>query len=78
MSNPIMNVDVLVVGAGPAGLTCAVTGADGQTYTLPWLWEWTAEENGRYRFRLTGSAEEGYTLTPEHPCETTAFTEATE
>lgn len=66
------------LSALPAGLTCAVTGADGQTYTLPWLWEWTAEENGRYRFRLTGSAEEGYTLTPEHPCETTTFTEATE
>lgn len=48
-----------------AGLTMTVESASGQTFTLPYLWEWTAKEYGSYDFILTGSAEKGYTLTPD-------------
>lgn len=48
-----------------AGLTVTVESASGQTFTLPYLWEWTAKEYGSYDFILTGSAAEGYTLTPD-------------
>ena len=48
-----------------AGLTVTVESADGQTFALPYLWEWTAQVYGSYDFILTGSAEEGYTLTPD-------------
>lgn len=48
-----------------AGLTVTVESASGQEITLPYLWEWTAKEYGSYDFILTGSAEEGYTLTPD-------------
>lgn len=48
-----------------AGLTVTVESADGQTFTLPYLWEWTAQVYGSYDFILTGSAGEGYTLTPD-------------
>ncbi len=48
-----------------AGLTVTVESANGQTFTLPYLWEWTAQVYGSYDFILTGSAEEGYMLTPD-------------
>ena len=48
-----------------AGLMITVDTMDGQRITLPYIWEWTAKEYGNYTFTLTGSAEEGYALTPE-------------
>lgn len=48
-----------------AGLIVTVDTVDGQRITLPYYWEWPAKEYGRYDFILSGSAEEGYTLTPE-------------
>lgn len=49
-----------------AGLTVTAKSDDGQTITLPYLLEWTAKEYGSYTFTLHGSAEAGYTLTPEN------------
>lgn len=48
-----------------AGLTVKLRTVNGQEITLPYLWEWTALEYGKYTFTLTGSAAWGYTLTPE-------------
>lgn len=48
-----------------AGLLVTVGAADGRTITLPYIWEWTAEEYGDYTFLLTGSAAWGYQLTPQ-------------
>lgn len=62
------------LSALPAGMTCTITTINGQTLPLPFRWEWTAEEYDRCVFRLTGSAAEGYTLTPEHPCTVTPHT----
>lgn len=47
------------------GLAVTVDTVDGQRITLPYCWEWTAKEYGRYEFTLTGSVEEGYTLVSE-------------
>lgn len=48
-----------------AGLTMKLKTVNGQEITLPYMWEWTADEYGDYAFTLTGSAAWGYTLTPE-------------
>lgn len=48
-----------------AGLLVAVTTAGGEQITLPYRYEWQAAEYGLYQFTLTGSAAEGYVLTPE-------------
>lgn len=53
------------LNAKKAGLMITVDTMDGQRITLPYIWEWPAKEYGRYTFTLTGSAEEGYALTPE-------------
>lgn len=48
-----------------AGLMVKLRTVNGQEIILPYLWEWTALEYGKYTFTLTGSAAWGYTLTPE-------------
>lgn len=48
-----------------AGLTVTVDTMDGQRIVLPYIWEWTAKGYGNYDFILTGSVEDGYTLTSE-------------
>lgn len=48
-----------------AGLTVTLRTVNGQEISLPYVWEWTADEYGDYAFTLSGSAAWGYTLTPE-------------
>ena len=48
-----------------AGLLVTVKTAGGEQITLPYRYEWQAAEYGLYQFTLTGSAAEGYVLTPE-------------
>lgn len=52
------------LSAKKAGLTCVVESSDGDVFILPYRWEWTATEYGKYEFSLTGNAEAGYVLTP--------------
>lgn len=45
--------------------TCTVVTADGDMYPLSLLWAWDISYERSYEFTLTGSAEAGFTLSPE-------------
>ena len=50
---------------GRFGIFVSVVRADGGEIPIEYFWEWDAAAGETYRFTLTGSEEQGYTLTPE-------------